>query len=344
MFGWSSAEIRGRNLGMLMPEPWRSEHAGHVERYMRTGESAAMGRGRMVRGLRRSGETFPAEIMLCECGEGDGRLFAGFLRDVSALDEAQRRTDRLERRLARLDRIRALGEMATALSHELNQPLAAIAAYAAAARQVAWAGRDPRPQLAEPLDALIAETLRAGEIMRRMKRLVDRGRVESRPESINAIVREAAALALRNTPHAHAALVFDLADGLPAVMADRVQIQQVIVNLVTNAAESAGPADEDGVALGTRRVVESGPISVSATRHQGDWVRVTVRDSGPGLPEDVLGTLFRPFRSSKPSGAGVGLAICRSIVRAHGGEIWAENNHPGPGASVHFTLPVAGGR
>lgn len=341
LFGWSSAEIAGRDPADLMAEPWRSVPGGDASPCADS-SGRAIGCSMLVRGRRRDGEEFPAEFVLCETTVGDDRISAAFLRDLSDLDKSQRRADRLERRLARLDRIRALGEMATAMSHELNQPLAAIVAFAGAAQRAAEAGGPVPAQLSEQLDALVEEAVRAGEIMRRMKRLIDGGRVEPLREDINAIVREAARLALRGNGRQDAALQFDLAPGLPPVLADRIQIQQVIVNLVTNAFESVESPEDETVGIGTCLTSSSGPILVSAVPHKGDWVRVTVRDSGPGIQEEALLTIFQPFRSTKPSGAGVGLAICRSIVRAHGGEIWAENN-PDGGASFHFTLPVADG-
>ncbi|MGF1551814.1 MAG: nitrogen regulation protein NR(II) [Paracoccaceae bacterium] len=339
IFGYAADEVVGRNLRLLMPEPARSAHDGYLARYLATGEKRIIGIGREVRAARKDGEVFVAELAVGELRLGERRVFTGFLRDVSDRVRAERRANRLQRAMDRLGRAQALGEMSSALAHEVNQPLTAIANFASAARRAIETGGATEIAVAH-LDHVAEEARRAGEIVRRMRRMVDRGRADPKPEDVNALVREAVALS-RVVPAGDGIdVALDLAEKLPPVMADRVQIQQVIVNLLHNALEATEPAAHENAHVSTRLDAGAAPIRVRAGRNAGpDFVVVSVGDGGPGVPEALREAIFQPFATTG-TGLGIGLAVCRSIVEAHGGRIWVDEGADG-GAEFHFTLPVA---
>lgn len=340
MFGYPENEILGRPITVLMPEPYRSEHDGYMARYLTTGVRHIIGIGREVRAQRKSGEVFPAELAIGELVRHGETVFMGFIRDVSDRANAEREAARLKRALDRVSRIQMLGEMSTAVAHEVNQPLTAIANYATAARRLLKADGDHIDEASAFLDQVAAEARRAGEIIKRMRNLVDRGAVELRPVNVNSIVREATRVSVAGLPFHNLDVHQDLDENLPPVMADRVQIQQVVINLLANSIEAIGGDEHRDVYVETERVQPSGVLNIAARRNADDEVMVTVRDDGPGISEDSLTAVFEPFYTEKDHGLGVGLAVCRSIVHAHGGTIWAENNPEG-GASFHFTLRAA---
>lgn len=340
MFGYKADEVVGQNLSCLMLEQDRAHHDGYLQHYMRTGEKHVIGIGRQVRARRKSGEAFVAELAVGELRKGDDRIFTGFIRDVTERVDAIRKARRLQRALDQVSRIQMLGEMSTAVAHEINQPLTAISNFARAAGHRLRANPPDVQAAVGHLDELAEQALRAGEIVKRMKRMVDRGQANPGPENINAIVAEAVRIA--KTVHSHDNLQVDmkLAADLPPVRADRIQIQQVVVNLLGNAVEAIEGEPPAEISISTRMAGRIGEIEIHAERQNHETIMVTVTDNGPGLPEELLKTAFDPFVSGHMQGVGVGLAVCRSIIQSHGGRIWAENN-PGGGASVRFTLPVA---
>lgn len=340
MFGYSEDEILGRNLKCLMPDPHRARHAAYMARYMATGEKRIIGIGREVRAQRKSGEVFVAELAVGELSR-DGRLiFTGFIRDVTDRLVAERRATRLQRMLDRVSRIQMLGEMSTALASEINQPLTAVTSFARAAGRVLAADAPDIEKANAYVDRIASEAQRTAEIVKRMRRLVDRGQADLRPENVNEMVREGVSLSRVGPGHGGFEIHYDLRPDLPDVMADRIQIQQVVINLLRNSVDAVSGETHEDVRVATEMLEPSAVISVRANRSEEDEVMVTIGDGGPGLPEDLVDRMFDPFVGSKESGLGIGLAVCRSIITAHGGRIWAETNGHG-GADFHFTLPVA---
>lgn len=344
MFGYKADEVIGQNVSMLMSGRDRGRHNSYMNRYMTTGEKRIIGIGREVRARRKSGQVFIAELAIGELRKDEDRIFTAFIRDITVRVDAIRKAGRLQRALDQVARIQMLGEMSTALAHEINQPLTAIANFAGAAAHRLRTDPTDIEDVTEYLDQVAYQALRAGEIMKRMKRMVDRGEANPRPEDINEIVSEAARVASNALSHDELHLTMNLAPDLPLVHADRVQIQQVLVNLLHNAVEAfeEDASAEIDISTGLDEQIGErvGGIEITSTRQNHRTVAVTIKDNGPGLPENMLHTAFNPFTSSKASGLGVGLAVCKSIIQSHGGRIWAENN-PDGGASVHFTLPAA---
>ncbi|MEM7497666.1 MAG: PAS domain S-box protein [Pseudomonadota bacterium] len=340
MFGYAEDEILGQNVSMLMPSPHSARHDDYMTHYRQTGERRIIGIGRELRALRKSGETFVAEIAVGELNKDGRHVFTGFIRDVTDRVEAERRANRLQRMLDRVSRIQALGEMSSALAHEINQPLSALSSFArAAARNLAKSPPDTE-KARDQLDRIAGEAQRAGEIVRRMRKLVDRGKGDFRPEDVNTLVREGIALSRVGPEVEGFGVRLELAAGLPKVLADRIQIQQVIVNLMRNAAEALNGDGHGDVHVATELSERPGTIAVRAHPVSAAEVMVTIGDGGPGIPDELIDRLFDPFVTTKESGLGIGLAVCRTIVAAHGGRIWAEANDEG-GADFHFTLPAA---
>lgn len=325
LFGYTEAEVTGWNVSRLMPSPDRERHDGYLSRYMRTGERHIIGIGRTVIGARRDGSTFPMELAVGEA-EADGeRVFTGFVRDLTDSVAAEERIETLRSDLIHVARISAMGTMASTLAHELNQPLSAVMNYVEAARDLLTGpNEETLPLVIEALTETAAEAMRAGQIVRRLREFVARGEVEKSIEDLPALVAEAAKLGLIGAQERGVAVAFDFTDPLPAVFVDRVQIQQVLINLMRNAIEAMADS-------ATKR------LEIGARREADEMVRVTVADSGPGIAPEIAPDLFRAFNTTKAGGMGLGLSICRTIVEANGGRIWFEPGEDG-GSSFHFTI------
>ncbi len=325
-FGWTEAELLGRNVSLLMPSPYREQHDGYLRRYRDTGERRIIGIGRVVVGLRKDGSTFPMELAVGEARVGARSVFTGFIRDLTEAQQSRARMQELQQRLARVTRLRAMSQMVAALAHELNQPLTAIASYLGAANQLLAGSAPAAGRARDAVARAQAETQRAGEIIRRLRGSVAGDELTRRPEPLAPLVEEACALALVGGRESGVRVRLALPPDLPPVLADRVQVQQVLLNLIRNAVEA--------MADSARR-----ELIVSAAP-QAELVRIDVLDSGPGVPAEVAARLFQPFVTSKPGGMGVGLAICRNIVEAHGGRLWMDAP-PAGGTVFCFTLPVS---
>ena len=333
LFGYREAEVLGKNVKILMPEPYRSEHDGYLNRYLTTGEKRIIGFGREVIARRKDGAVFPIELAVGEFEIGGEKRFAGFIRDISRRREAEDAleisTDRLrdlQADFVHVSRLSAMGEMATTLAHELNQPLTALMNYTQACRRLLQSAPQDTTRLQELMTKAIGQANRAGEIIRRLRSFVSHADGERTLEDIGDVVNEACALALVGARADGVETTFVMPDGLPPVCVDRIQIQQVIVNLVRNSLDATSGQGDRSITIGTAR--------------GGDGtVEVSVADNGPGLGKAVTERLFQPFNSSKPQGMGIGLSISRTIVEQHGGRIWARPN-AGGGVVFCFTLPA----
>jgi two-component system sensor kinase FixL len=327
LFGWRAQEVLGRNVSMLMPSPHRELHDGYLERYYRTGERRIIGLGRVVVGERKDGSTFPMELSVGEMHTGKGRFFTGFVRDLTERQQTETRLQELQSELVHVSRLTALGEMASALAHELNQPLSAIANYLKGSSRLLASEAPPLSRIQEAINKAAEQALRAGEIIRRLRDFVSRGETERRIESLSKLIEEAGALALVGVKDSGVRVRFEYAPAADLVLADRVQIQQVVLNLIRNAV--------DAMQESPRR-----ELVVSTARTDRFHVQVSVADTGSGIAPEVAEQLFQPFITTKRQGMGVGLSISRTIVEAHGGRIWVEPT-PGGGATFRFTLNSA---
>jgi two-component system, LuxR family, sensor kinase FixL len=324
LFGWKTEEVIGRNVKMLMPESYRQQHDGYLDRYLNTGERRIIGVGRVVVGERRDGSTFPMELSVGEMISGDQRFFTGFVRDLSERQDTEHRLQELQSELVHISRLTAMGEMASALAHELNQPLSAIANYLKGSARLLAAEPVPRERVLDAIQKAGDQALRAGEIIRRLRDFVARGEAERRVESLPKLIEEASALALVGAKEHGVRVLFRFAPSIDLVLADKVQVQQVALNLIRNAVEAMEGRP--------KKVLD---IWIDAA--DDGQARVTVADTGSGIAPDIADQLFQPFVTTKRTGMGVGLSISRTIIEAHGGRIWMEPN-PGGGTRFCFTL------
>lgn len=327
LFGYSEAEVVGANVEILMPPSDAARHDRYIAHYRETGERRIIGIGRIVVGQRRDGTEFPMKLSVGEANSDGHRIFTGFIHDLTEQQHAELRLKELQSELIHVSRLSAMGTMASTLAHELNQPLTAIANYLEAGRELLDAGgAEAATLLREAIEESTSEALRAGKIVRRLRDFVARGEVERRVEDLPRLIDEASRLALIGARERGVRAFFELAPDITTVTVDRVQIQQVLVNLIRNAIDAvAGQEVRD--------------ITISTCALDNAMVEVSVADTGPGLSPDIAARLFQAFATTKPAGMGLGLSICRTIVEAHRGHIRAEPRPTG-GTVFRFTLPV----
>lgn len=327
LFGWTAQEAIGQNVNMLMPGPHRQAHDGYLDRYAQTGEHRIIGIGRVVVGERRDGSTFPMELAVGET-KGPRPSYTGFIRDLTDRQKTETRLQELQNDLVHVSRLTAVGEMASALAHELNQPLSAIANLLTGSRRLMDRGHPAdQGKVRDAIERAAAQALRAGDVIHRMRDFVRRGASERAVESVSKLVEEASALALIGEKERQVDVRLLLDPAADIVFADRVQVQQVLLNLIRNGIDAMQDAPR-------RELVISSDLT------DDGWTRVSVTDFGGGITDEVREKLFQPFMTTKPQGMGVGLSISRSIIEAHGGRIWAEPN-PHRGTIFRFTLPPA---
>jgi two-component system sensor kinase FixL len=328
IFGYASEEVIGKNVSMLMPQPYRREHDGYLNNYLSTGIPKIIGTGREVQAQRRDGSVFPIDLSVGEMNVGGQRAFIGIIRDITARHVAQRQVRELTAEMLHISRLSAMGQLSSSIAHELNQPLTAVVNYTEAARQMLSNAKDRPvpPRVIEFMEKAGGQAERAGQIIRRLRSFVEKSATERVYEDLSKVVEEASMLATIGAKVDDIAVSHELARDLPPVLIDKVQIQQVVVNLVRNAIEALNNAD--------RRV-----LTVRTVSHN-DGLEVAVSDTGPGIAPEIADQLFKPFVTTKTSGMGIGLSISHSIIEAHGGRLWAEPN-PGGGTIFRFVVPRA---
>ena len=330
MFGYSEAEVLGENVSLLMPSPDRERHDSYLQNYARTGERKIIGIGRVTTARHRDGYTFPIELSVGEAEVDGRRIFTGFIRDLTERQHAEMRLQDLQAELAHVGRVSEVGTLASALAHELNQPLAAIANYCEAARDL-LAGSPDEETLAtvrEALDEAAQQSVRAGQIVRRLRDFITYGQTERKVEQLPRLIAEANALGLVGSREYGIEVDVELHPEAQQVLVDRIQIQQVLLNLIRNAID----------AMIDSRVRQ---LTIAAAPVEDEMIEISVADTGRGISEDIAAHLFQPFVTSKEQGMGIGLSICRTIIEAHGGRIWFDPGSAG-GTIFHFTIPNAG--
>ena len=327
LFGYSAEEVLGNNVRLLMTRPDRTNHDTYIQNYLRTGTARIIGIGRDVTGRRKDGSTVPIRLAVGELRDDDDTLlFIGTLHDLTEALRARERIEELQSELMQVARASAVGEMGTALAHELTQPLSAVAGFVESSAALLDQGGVEVPAKArEYMEQAVAQTLRAGAVIRLLREFTGRGDSERSVEDINAVVEEICKLATLGTATDRIELELNLAAALPPVLIDHVQIQQVVLNLVRNSIDALSDC-------------ETRTITV-ATVSEADMVEVVVSDNGPGLPSEVRDRVFEPFVSTKPDGIGIGLSICRTIVEAHGGRI-AVDTSTKHGTGFRFSVPA----
>ena len=323
VFGYAREELCAMNVDALVPLAYPRGPAP-----VRTGapDTPDVAAGRELFGQRKDGSQVPVEIGLNPIESDGGLQILVSITDISERKRMERESAVQRDELAHLSRVALLAELSGSLAHELNQPLTAILSNAQAAAR--FLAHDP-PNLAEVRDSLgtIVECdKRAGEVIRRLRAMLRKEPAEFRHLEINEVVQDVLRIIRSDLLHRNVEVRLELAPNLPLIDGDRVQLQQVLLNLIMNGSEAMAELG------GGRR------LTVRALAGPDDGVEVQVCDAGRGIAADDLERIFSPFVTSKPGGMGLGLAVCTTIVLAHHGRLWASNN-PAGGATLHFELP-----
>jgi two-component system sensor kinase FixL len=330
LFGYSADEVIGENVKMLMPQPYRHEHDRYITNYRDTRDPKIIGSGREVVGLRKDGSTFPMDLSVGEARQDGESIFVGIIRDLTSRKRTEAELEQARAELVRVARLTTLGELTAAIAHEVNQPLTGLVSSGNACLR--WlAGDVPNLKAArKSVERMISAGSRAGEVIRRIRALVGKAPPLRDRLNINDAITEVIALIRGEIQRNRISLRTKLSTDVPLVLGDRIQLQQVILNLILNAVEAMSDVSP-----------QPRELSVSSAKDGSNGALVSVRDSGTGLDGTVLDRLFEAFYTTKAHGMGIGLAVSRTIVQAHGGRLWATPNVP-QGAIFQFTLPADG--
>jgi two-component system sensor kinase FixL len=325
LFDYQADLIIGRNVRELMAGRDEANHDQYISNYLQTGERQIIGIGRVVTARRSDGTLFTIDLKIGEAKIGDHWLFTAFVRDLTEQRRAEMRMREMQSELVHFSRLSAVGTMASALAHELNQPLTAVANYLEAGRDILDSpGEGKRELLREALDEGARQAVRAGDIVRKLRGYVSRGEIDARSVELEPLLNDAATLARLSMSSIDVPVMLNVAANVGNVLADPIQVQQVVINLVRNAQEALSDTP-------------SPKIRINAERADGGLVEVSICDNGSGLDDEVKKTLFKPFTTSKSGGMGLGLSICQTIIEAHGGSICADLA-PDGGTCFRFTL------
>jgi PAS domain S-box-containing protein len=330
VFGYDPAELIGKPLTVLMPELMRKLHENGFRRYLATGQRHINWQGTELTGLRKNGQEFPVEVSFGELTMNGHRVFTGFIRDISERKQAEEQREKLRRAqadLAHINRVSTMGELTASLGHEIKQPISA--AMTDAQTCIRWLACE-RPEVAEAREAasrLIKDVTRANEIIGRIRSLFKKHVPMRELIDVNELIREMIGLMRSEASRYSISIRSELADGLPQIMADRVGLQQVLMNLMLNGVEAM------------RDLTAPGTLTIVSRRSEDGQLTVSILDTGVGVSPEKIDQIFSAFVTSKPHGTGMGLPISRSIIESHGGRLWATSN-TGPGATFQFVLPI----
>ena len=336
IFGWTRPEAIGRRMSeTIIPLSYRPAHEAGLGHFLKTGEGRVLNKRIEVTALRRDGSEFPVELTITPLKSDDSWTFSSFIRDISdrrhaeeKLRESELSLRNAQAELAHVNRVMTMGELTASIAHEVNQPLSAIIASGDSCS--AWLSNDP-PNLDKARAAtgrIIQAATQASEIVQRLRALFNKTSSITAPIDINAVIEDTISLIHHETERKKILLCTELDATAPTVSGDRVQLQQVILNLAMNGIESIAGLDRQPKRLMIRSSVSSA----------GELL-VSVEDTGRGIQAEDADRVFAPFFTTKTQGIGMGLSICRSIIEAHGGRLWATANEP-RGAAFHFALPV----
>ncbi|PYI98146.1 MAG: hypothetical protein DME98_05565 [Verrucomicrobia bacterium] len=329
VFGYSFSELIGCQIEMLIPERFRAQHPGYRKHFVSQPSSRAMGVGRDLFGRRKDGTEFPVEVGLSPIHTAEGLFVLASLIDITARKEAELEHERQNMELARAGRVALMGELAASLAHEVNNPVGAIVANASAGQRLLAADKIGTEEMTELLADIVADGRRAGDIIRGIRSMVRKGEAQHSLVQINNLIDDLLRIVHGEAIGREVRVTVEVDSDAGQVWGDSVQLLQVLLNLTVNAFEAM-----------TALPANARSLIIRASHDGNGNILVKVRDSGPGFPSGISEQLFEPFFSTKAEGTGMGLAIARSIVEAHGGSLSAENCDDG-GACFTIRLPEA---
>lgn len=328
LFGYAEADVVGKNVRMLMPNPDQEQHDNYLKRYRDTREPAIIGIGREVTGLRSNGHTFPLHLSVGEIAGEESFRFVAIIHDLSEQKATQGVVKQLETHLAHADRLVMLGELTAGIGHEINQPLTAIAAFADAAAHLLKSDQpESQAELENVVQRISEQARRAGNVVNRLRGLSRRVELTKSTQQLDLLVQNVLLLFEYELKNSGITLCTRLKPDLPLLTVDEIQIQQVLVNLIKNAIDSL--------------TASGSPVAeIHIDAHtSGEQVLVRVTDTGPGVPPEFEKHLFEPFFTSKLRGVGLGLSICKNIAIAHGGNL-SYRKAQDSGAEFILSLPL----
>jgi PAS domain S-box-containing protein len=330
-FGYSREELLGRPIEMLVPERLRSGYRDFRHDYFCHPQARSMGAERELFGRRKDGSDVPVEIGLSPIHTSNGPLVLASIVDITERKLAELEAARQHHDLAHLARVSTVGELSSSLAHELTHPITAILSNAQAAQRFLAHDDVDLDEVREILNDIVTQDQRAGEVIHGLRVLLKKGEPQVHRDDVdlNEVIRDVVKLMRSNLINRNVTVDTDLGQNLPAVTGDRVQLQQVLLNLMLNGCEAMDDYDSSERRLLIASQLENGAVQVSVT------------DRGGGIPEKKLEQVFERFFTTKKEGMGLGLSVCRTIINAHRGKIWATNN-AGCGATFHFRLPIVG--
>jgi len=330
IFGYTADEVIGRNVKMLMPPPYRELHDNFIVSYLSTGVQKVIGSRREVVGRRKNGTTFPMEVGVSEFHEGGGHRFTGIVRDIAERKQAEEQVRQRQAELAHVLRVSTMGELASGLAHELNQPLSAVANDVEACAAYVRSGDTTADSLLELLEHAASEALRAGEIVHHLREFVEKREPQLAVLDLRDLVRSVARLLEPELRQHRITLRLDPAPAALPICADGVQIEQVLVNIVQNAIDAILEAGGDQKEVGVR-----------ISQNEDGMAEIAVHDTGTGLSAGVAERIYEPFFTTKPHGLGMGIPISRSIIEAHHGRLSMAPRADGlSGTTVRLVLPL----
>jgi two-component system sensor kinase FixL len=327
LFGCPREELLAQPVERVLPERFRGPHVGLRGLYANDPQTRALGAGRELFAWRKDGSVLPVEVMLSSMSTDKGLFVLASVIDITDRRRLEQATARQRDELARLSRVAMLGELSGSLAHELNQPLTATLSNAQAAQRF-LAQSPPRvDRLGQILADIVKSDHRAGAVIQRLRSMLRKEETQRVALDLNDVVEESLHVLRSDLLNRHVVVSTDLASMLPAVSGDCNQLQQVLLNFMMNGCDAMdGQAGQRSLRLATRQTAQG-------------HVEVTVSDRGAGIAPADLERIFEPFMTTKSHGLGLGLSICRSIVEAHGGRLWASNNADA-GATPHLELPA----
>jgi len=328
MFLYSRKELMGQNVNMLIPGSLKNAHDDYLSSYKKSGKSNIIGTGRKLRAKKSDGQEFPIYLSVGEVKHSSHIQFVGIIRDISSEEQYQATLIDNQQKLMQAARLSSMGELAAGITHEINQPLSAISNYAQASKRLLNSpDTDHTKTIYKALDTIDKQAQRASDFIIGLKALANKHASQRKRVRLLPLMEETVMLAKLDARVLNHEIILHLQESQDIeVLADPIQIQQVLLNLIRNALDAI-------------EQIKDSPILIKATRLSSSDIEISVIDCGKGIDKQTTEQIFTPFFTTKESGMGIGLAVCKTIINAHGGRIYFVANDP-KGCIFSFSLPT----